>query len=338
MRALAFGLAVSAVLLSACGGGSGSTAAGPPAPGSTASPVPGASATPTPVGSATPTPQAGVAMLGSCRAFPADNAWNADVSGYPVDPNSANYLAEMNPGGSVKVHPDFGSDPSYGIPINVVSIPVGGFVPIAFTAYASESDPGPYPIPANPKIEAGSDAHMLIVDNANCTLYETFATAGSSAGGWSAANGAVFDLNSDALRRDGWTSADAAGLPIAAGLVRYDEVQAGAVNHAVRFTVPVTWHGYIYPATHQAGEMIPNSPPMGLRLRLKASYDISGFHGNSLVILTALKKYGMLLADNGSSFYISGETDTRWDDTDLNQLKTVPASAFEVVSTGTVLH
>ncbi len=337
MRALAFGLAVSAALLSACGG-SGSTATGPPAPGSTATPAPGPSATPVPGGSATPTPQAGVAMLGSCRAFPADNAWNTDVSAYPVDPNSANYLAEMNPGGSVHVHPDFGSDPTYGIPINVVSIPAGSFVPIAFTAYASESDPGPYPIPVNPKIEAGSDAHMLIVDNANCKLYETFATAGSSAGGWSAANGAVFDLNSDALRPDGWTSADAAGLPIAAGLVRYDEVQAGAVNHAVRFTVPVTSQGYIHPATHQAGGTTPNAPPMGLRLRLKASYDISGFHGNSLVILTALKKYGMFLADNGSSFYISGETDTRWNDTDLNQLKTVPASAFEAVSTGTVQH
>jgi hypothetical protein len=282
-----------------------------------------------------------VAVLGTCRAFPAENPWNADVSAYPLDPNSANYLAEMNPGGSansIKLHPDFGSDPSYGIPINVVSIAPANFVPIAFTAYAGESDPGPYPIPANPRIEAPTDSHMLIVDNANCKLYETFATSGSSAAGWSAAGGAVFDLNSNALRPDTWTSADAAGLPVAAGLVRYAEVQAGEIDHAVRFTMPVTAQGYIHPATHQAGSNTANAPPMGLRLRLKASYAITSFHGNALVILKALKKYGMLLADNGSSFYISGETDTRWDDNDLNQLKTVPASAFEAVSTGPVLH
>jgi hypothetical protein len=281
-------------------------------------------------------------MLGACRAFPADNAWNADVSGYGLDPNSAAYLAEMNPGGASSpshLRPDFGSDPSYGIPINVVTIAPANFVPIAFTGYPSESDPGPYPIPANPKVEAPSDSHMLIVDNANCTLYETFATVPPSGGtGWSASNGAVFDLNSDALRPDGWTSADAAGLPIAPGLVRYAEVQAGEIDHAVRFTMPTTARGYIHPATHQAGSNAANAPPMGLRLRLKASYDTSGFHGNALVILTALKKYGMILADNGSSFFISGETNTSWNDTDLNQLKTVPATAFEAVDTGPVLH
>jgi hypothetical protein len=326
-----------ASLLAACGGGGGTQSptltAGLPAPSGSSTP------TPTPTGGGTPTsaPSSNVAMLGSCRAFPADNPWNADISAAALDPKSAAYLNEMNPSGTIKLHPDFGSDPTYGIPINVVSIPPANFVPIAFTSYASESDPGPYPIPASPKIEAPTDSHMLIVDNANCKLYETFATSGSSGAGWSAANGAVFDLNSNALRPDTWTSADAAGLPIAAGLVRYAEVQAGEIDHAMRFTMPVTSKGYIHPATHQAGSSTANAPPMGLRLRLKASYDISTFHGNSLVILKALKKYGMLLADNGSSFFISGETDTRWDDNDLNQLKTVPASAFEAVYTGPVL-
>jgi hypothetical protein len=246
----------------------------------------------------------------------------------------------MNPGGAgspIHLHPDFGSNPSYGIPINEVNIPVGSFTPITFTAYPAESDPGPYPIPANPKIEAPTDSHMLIVDDANCKLYETFATVVPGSG-WSADNGAVFDLNSNALRPDTWTSADAAGLPIAAGLVRYGEVQAGEIDHAVRFTMPVTSKGYIHPATHQAGSNTTNAPPMGLRLRLKASFDTSTFHGNALVILTALKRFGMILADNGSSFYISGETNTSWNDTDLNQLKTVPASAFEAVNTGPVLH
>ncbi len=327
-----------AVMLTACGGGGAGTPspAGPNSPG----PGPGATATPSPVPSATAPHTAGVAMLGACRAFPADNAWNADISAYPLDPNSAAYLAEMNPGGAsspIHLHPDFGSDPSYGIPINEVNIPTGSFTPITFTAYPSESDPGPYPIPANPKIEAPTDSHMLIVDDANCKLYETFATAGSTAAGWTADNGAVFDLNSDALRPDGWTSADAAGLPIAPGLVRYAEVQAGEIDHAVRFTMPVTSKHYIHPATHQAGSNTANAPPMGLRLRLKASFDTSAYTGNALVILRALKRFGMILADNGSSFYISGETTTLWNDTDLNQLKTVPASAFEAVYTGPLL-
>jgi hypothetical protein len=248
-------------------------------------------------------------------------------------------MAEMNPSGTINLHPDFGSDPSYGIPINIVTIPTPGpgFVPITFDGYPSESDPGPYPIPSAPAIEAGSDMHMLIVDQSNCKLYETFEQSGSATSGWVASNGAVFDLSSDALRPDGWTSADAAGLPIAAGLVRYSEVQAGALNHAVRFTVQHTSKGFIHPATHEAGENIANAPPMGLRLRLKASFDLSGFTGNSLVILTALKRYGMMVADNGSNFYITGETNTNWNDDDLDQIKTVPASAFEVVETGPVI-
>jgi hypothetical protein len=268
--------------------------------------------------------------------FPADNAWNTDISQYPVDSNSSNYLAEMNPNGTTMLHPDFGSDPSYGIPINIDTIASANFTPITFTQYADESDPGPYPIPSNPAIEAGSDHHMLIVDQESCELYETWLTQ-YSGGAWSAANGATFNLNSDALRPEGWTSADAAGLPIAAGLVRYAEVQAGAINHAIRFTMSTTFAGHIHPATHDAGGNVPNSPPMGLRIRLKATFDLSSFHGESLVILTALKRYGAILADNGSNFYFTGETNTNWDDNDLDQIKTVPASAFEVVHTGPII-
>jgi len=282
-------------------------------------------------------------MIGSCKVFPSDNPWNANISNpsaYPTDSNSANYMAEMNPSGNINLHPDFGSDPSYGIPINVVTIPSPGpgFVPITFTSYPSESDPGPYPIPSSPAIEAGSDHHMLIVDQSNCGLYETWEQAGGP-GDWSAANGAFFNLGSDAYRPDCWTSGDAAGLPIAAGLVRYGEVQAGAVNHAVRFTMNRTLAGHILPARHDAGSTgTPWLPPMGLRLRLKASYNISSFTGNAYTILVGLKNYGMILADNGTSFYITGEggPSTSWNDTDLDQLKTVPASAFEVLTVGTI--
>jgi hypothetical protein len=339
-----------AALLAACSGGGGG-APGGPAPVGTATPTsttrpsasPSASATatpspsPTPSGSSTATPAASEPEIGGCQIFPSDNPWNTDISAYPVNANSAQYMAEMNPNGSTFLHPDFGSDPSYGIPYNVVAISQANFVPITFTQYASESDPGPYPIPSSPAIEAGSDMHMLILDTDNCTDYETFDTVHTS-GGWTAANGAVWPLNTDALRPEGWTSADAAGLPILAGLIRYDEVQAGALNHAVRFTMNHTSQGHIHPATHDAAtSSAAYAPPMGLRIRLKASYNISGFTGNSLVILTAFKKYGLLLADNGSDFYFQGSTDTRWNDNDLNQLKSVPASAFEVVNTGPVI-
>ena len=246
-------------------------------------------------------------------------------------------MAEMNPNGSTFLHPDFGSNPSYGIPYNVVSIAPSGYVPITFTQYASQSDPGPYPIPSAPAIEAGSDAHMLILDTDDCTDYETYATLLTSSG-WTASNGAVWPLDTNALRPEGWTSADAAGLPILAGLVRYDEVQAGALDHAIRFTMNNTSQGHIHPATHDAAtSSAPYAPPMGLRIRLMASYNIAGFTGNSLVILTAMKRFGMLLADNGSDFYFTGSTNTSWNDNDLNQLKSVPASAFEVVETGPVI-
>jgi len=252
-----------------------------------------------------------------------------------VDPNSATYIARIDSFRQF-LHADFGSDPTYGIPYVVVpgSQP---FVPITFTAYGDESDPGPYPVPLNAPVEQGGDAHVLVADSGNCTLYELY-HAQRQGSGWAADSGAIFNLASDALRPDTWTSADAAGLPILPGLVRYDEVAAGVINHALRFTVDETQNGFIHPATHQAGGSDASDPPMGLRLRLKASFDLSPFHGEALVVLVALKRYGMLVADKGGSWFISGSTDSRWNDTDLDQLKSVPGSAFEVVTTGPILR
>jgi hypothetical protein len=276
-------------------------------------------------------------QVGGCRMFPADNPWNTDISKYPLDPHSAQYMAEMNPAGSIHLHPDFGSDLSYGIPYNVVDLARSAYVPIKFVDYPAESDPGPYPIPAAPHIEAGSDRHMLIVNSKTCVLYETWLTE-HTAKGWTAGNGAVWPLDTNKLRPEGWTSADAAGLPILAGLVRYDEVTAGAVNHAIRFTLDQTAHAHIHPATHDAGNSnAVYAPPMGLRLRLKANFDLAPYHGEALVILTAMKRYGLILADNGSNFFFTGATDGRWNDDSLNTIKEVPASAFEVVHTGSII-
>lgn len=278
------------------------------------------------------------ALSASCSVFPGDNPWNRDVSADPLDSNSDNYINFILSNGAQSVHPDFGSNPEYGIPYTLVGADQA-LVPIEFRDWPEESDPGPYPIPANAPVEAGDDAHVLVVDQDNCKLYELY-VAQYEGPGWSAASGAIFDLKSNALRPDTWTSADAAGLPIFPGLVRYDEaVTKGEIKHALRFTVDVSQKGFIHPATHEAGSSTSgNAPPMGLRLRLKASYDISGFNGASRVVLTALKKYGMILADNGGNFFISGARDSRWNDDDLEQLKSVPGSAFEVVDTGPVLH
>jgi hypothetical protein len=276
--------------------------------------------------------------LGSCRVFPADNPWNRDVSTLPVDGNSANYLAAIAAlGGNQKLHADFGGAGEYGIPY--ITVPgTQPLVPVDFVAYGDESDPGPYPIPLAAPVEGGSDAHVLAVDRDHCKLYELFA-ASKGSGRWSADSGAVFDLTSNALRPDGWTSADAAGLPIFPGLVRYDEVAAGHIDHALRFTVSRSQRAYLHPATHYASSSTDaNLPPMGLRLRLKASFDLTTYHGEARVVLDALKKYGMIVADNGSNWFISGASDTRWIDTDLDQLKTVPGSAFEVVNTGEAIH
>ena len=270
--------------------------------------------------------------LATCSIFPSDNPWNRDISQDPLDPNSDDYIAHMN-GASENLHPDFGSNPDYGIPYTTVK---GDQVkvPMEFDE-ADESDPGPYPIPADAPVEAGGDRHVLVVDTDNCILYEIFA-AEYVGPGWTAFSGAIFDLKSNALRPDSYTSADAAGLPILPGLVRYDEaVTQGQIRHALRFTVQSTQEAYIHPATHEAGSTTdPDAPPMGLRVRLKAGYDISGFTGTSRVVLEALKKYGMFVADNGGDWFISGATDARWNDEDLEQLKTVPGNAFEVVQSG----
>ena len=208
-------------------------------------------------------------------------------------------------------------------------------MPVTYDEYGDESDPGPFPIPLDAPVESGSDAHVLTVDTRTCRLYELY-HARRSGGGWLAGSGANWDLRSNTLRPEGWTSADAAGLPILPGLVRYDEVQAGEIRHALRFTVERSQNGFIHPATHHAGRNDPSLPPMGLRLRLRADVDLTRFRGAAKVVLTALQRYGMIVADNGSSWFISGATDSRWDDDDLNQLKTVPGSSFEVVHTGEI--
>ena len=279
---------------------------------------------------------AGTRSVGSCPMFPDDNPWAADISSAPRHPLSDRYIGHILAGGGNRfLHADFGENPDYGIPYMIV--PAGEpSVSVTFD-YTSESDAGPYPIPANVRIEAGSDRHALIVREGECRLYELFDLRRSGAS-WSAGSGAIFDLRSNALRPNGWTSADAAGLPILPGLVRVDEVRAGAINHALRFTVSRTQRAYIHPATHFASSITDASaPPMGLRLRLRSDFDLSGYRGQALVVLTALKRYGMLLADNGSNWYISGATDPGWDDGDLNQLKRVPGSAFEAVDTGPLI-
>jgi hypothetical protein len=273
---------------------------------------------------------------GNCPVFPADNPWNTDISAYPVHPNSDAYIISISAGGDEYLHPDFGADPDYGIPYVIVK-GTQPLVPITFTAYGDESDPGPYPVPPDAPVEAGGDQHVIVVDGDNCKLYEMY-NAEYNGEGWNADAGAVFDLTSNDLRMLGWTSADAAGLPIFPGLVRYDEVEAGAIHHALRFTVEESQRAIILPATHYASDSDDTDlPPMGLRLRLKGDYDISRFTGASRVILEALKTYGMIVADNGTSWFITGATDSRWDDDDLSQLKDVPGDAFEAVDTGKII-
>jgi hypothetical protein len=276
-------------------------------------------------------------VIGGCAAFPASNAWNRDVSHDPVDGRSDGYIRSIDAGGNHFLHADFGGGGHYGIPYRVVPR-TQPRVPIRFTDYGSESDRGPYPVPLNARVEEGSDRHVLIAQRGTCRVFELY-NARRSGNGWAASSGAVFNLRSNALRHEGWTSADAAGLSILAGLARYDEVRAGAIHHALRFTVSETQRGYIHPATHLASSRTdPNLPPMGLRLRLKASYAIGRFHGQARVILAGLKRYGMLVADNGSDWFITGASDRRWNDEDLNQLKRVPGSAFEVVRSGPIHH
>jgi len=281
-----------------------------------------------------------VPTFGGCQIFPADNPWNTRVDSMPLNANSATYIANM--ASTTHLHPDWGdwSTDHYGIPWQ--SVPGSqATVPMTFQ-YADQSDPGPYPFPANALVEGGAnsggDMHVLVIDSGNCKLYETWSSTYTNPG-WSCGSGAIFDLTSDALRPDGWTSADAAGLPVLPGLVKVAEVNAGAINHALRFTMNSTYNGYIHPATHAAGSSNTSLPPMGLRLRLKASFDTSSFSGASLVILTAMKQYGLILADNGSNWYVSGDSDDGWTSL-MDQISTdfgqVHGSDFEVVDTGAV--
>jgi hypothetical protein len=286
-----------------------------------------------------PTPELGAgASLHGKQLFPFDNAWNQDISMSPVDPNSNNLIAGM--GLATSLHPDFGTVWD-GAPNGIPYIVVAGNqapVPITFTAFGAQSDPGPYPVPAGAPIEGGpsgtGDRHVLVIDRDNWKLYEMYrAFPVNNGASWNADSGAVFDLNSNALRPAGWTSADAAGLPIFPGLVRYDEVfEQQEIRHAIRFTAQITRRAYVAPARHWASTNTSvDRPPMGMRVRLKASVDISGYSPAMQVILRGLKKYGMILADNGSNWFISGAPDPRWNDNELNTLKGIKGSDFEVV-------
>ncbi|MFI5299955.1 MAG: hypothetical protein ACHREM_17850 [Polyangiales bacterium] len=296
--------------------------------------------------------------LAGCRIFPDDNPWNTDIAAYPVSADSAKYLANMAP--STGLHPDWGTTAEqYGIPISTGT----GATPVVMNWTASwgvsESDPLAcasgggnfcYPIPSSALIEGGpsakanSDRHLLYIDTAgapsNCTLYEVYNAQNWVGPGWTAQNGAIFHLGSNTLRPDQWTSADAAGLPVMPGLARADEVASGAIHHALRVTFGVTYQGFIHPATHAAGVTTDGLPPMGLRARLKASVDISGYSKDTQVILTALKHYGVIVADNGTDWYISGQTDDAWganEGTVHDELAKIKGSDFEIVDTGPVI-
>jgi hypothetical protein len=293
---------------------------------------------------AVPAASAGTPLPGApnCSMFPADNVWNTPITNLPVDPHSAQWLASMN-AQSTNLHPDFGpsGDPTnpYGMPYTVV--PSGhAFVNVSFQ-YADESDPGPYPFGPDTPIEGGQNAigdrHALMVDPATCTLYELY-DAQYSSGGSTAGSGAIWNLRSNALRPAGWTSADAAGLPILPGLVRYDEVQSGSITHAIRMTAETTDTSYVWPARHEAGARSdPNLPPMGARFRLKASFDISGFSPQAQVVLRAMQQYGLILADNGSNWYFGGTADPAWPLSLVDELKGIPASAFEAVDESSLM-
>ena len=278
-----------------------------------------------PAGAAVPPSRAPVPGT-TCSVFPANDVWNMDVSGLPVNAKSRTWKRAMH-AGTTNLHPDFGP-PAYGIPFDVVG-DAHPSVHVRFTS-ASESDPGPYPFGPDTTIEGGSDRHALIVNRDTCTLYELYA-ARWHGGSPRAGSGAIFDLGSNALRPAGWTSADAAGLPILPGLVRWDEVRAGSIDHALRFTASCTSRHYVWPARHEAGVADPSCPPMGARFRLKAGFALAGFGPKARVILTALKRYGLILADNGSDWYVQGAEDPHWTYALVDALKRVPAGAFVAV-------
>jgi len=270
----------------------------------------------------------------TCSVFPANNVWNMDIRKLPMHAKSKTWKRATH-AGTTRLHPDFGP-PSYGIPFDVVPSSHQK-VAIDFL-YDDESDLGPYPFGADVRIEGGSDRHAIMIDEGTCTLYELFAVH-RNGGNPTAGSGAIFDLGSNALRPAGWTSADAAGLPIFPGLVRYDEVfgPSPGIHHALRFTVGCTKRAYVWPARHQAGVPDPDCPPMGARFRLKAGFDVSGYSPRAQIVLRAMKRYGLIVADNGSNWYFTGDSDDRWDplmDGILQAFNQVHGSDFEVVDTG----
>jgi hypothetical protein len=306
-----------------------------------------------PAGAAGPYPD-----LGSCSVFPAppaslsprapslptEAAWNQNISKAPRAKNSSKVIAYIDANGGGAIHPDFGSPREYGFPYAVVGAGAKK-LPIHYTAYGSESSPGPFPIPANAPVEGGAhaegDRHVLVVDRADCKLFELYDAhyAATPKPHWDADAGVEWNLRSAALRPDGWTSADAAGLPIFPGLVRYQEAAAGHVDHAIRVTMDSTRNAWIHPASHCAGDTDSGAaPPMGLRLRLKKDYPLGGMGTAARAIAVAMKEYGLIVADNGSNWYISGTSDKRWDDEELDALKAVPGSAFEVVRSAASVH
>jgi len=289
-----------------------------------------------------PAPPAG--LPANAPSLPNEAAWNQDVSKAPVAPNSAATIAYIDAHGGDRLHPDFGSPRAYGFPYAVVGAGQRQ-LPIHYTAYGDESDPGPFPVPKGAQVEGGNhsggDRHVLVVDRSTCTLYELYRAFFERRGGarWNADSGARWDLRSVARRPDSWTSADAAGLPIFPGLIRYDEVASGHLDHAIRVTFDSTRDAWVHPASHCAGDTSdPDAPAMGTRLRLRASYGLGGFGGGARVIAEALERYGLIVADNGSNWYFGGSSDRRWDDGNLDQLKRIPGSAFQVVKSAAPPH
>lgn len=331
-------LCLAVLLLTGCSSRPAAAPAGSdPPPGSPAAPA-RAGAGPTAVAQLGhgPTPSRTPAAAGGCPVFPADNVWHADVSRLPVHRASSAFVSSVD--AERGVHADFGSGLWAGAPIGIPVTTVAAGqqkVPVTFT-YADESDRGPYPVPAGAKVEGGpgatGDRHVILWDRTACRVYELFAAYPRGDGGWRAGSGAVFDLRSNALRRAGWTSADAAGLSILAGLVRYDEVAAGRVDHAIRITVPQTRTGYTWPATHSASSATnPALPQLGQRFRLKASVRTAGLPRQARVIAEAMQRYGVIVADMGSAWYISGAPDDRWDNDALRALGGLHGGDFEAV-------
>ncbi len=278
---------------------------------------------------------AGAPAIADCPVFPDDNIWNRPVDRLPLNADSARYVRSI--GWDKPLHPDFGPEDMTGIPFNIVS---GTEQEVTVRVGSDESDTGPVPMPARPLLEGGGDAHLLLIDPTACRLYELFAARRGGDRQWAADSAAHYDLRSNALRPDGWTSADAAGLPIFPGLVRYEEVAAGQIRHAIRFTAPKTRRSYVWPARHFASQSEdPALPPMGLRVRLRQDFDVSGFSVETQVILRALKRYGMMLADNGQPWFITGAPHPRWDARRMvEEMRRVKGSDFEAVDVSSLIR